>query len=704
MNHQIAGRLDVAEKSYREILLIEPRHAAANHCIGMLCVQLQRPAAGLPHLLAALEENPQSSDYWLGYMEALLSDGRTAEAHDALDLGKQHGLEGRAVEDFAQRLDAKLRQLAAPPAIAPSSGKLDLDRAERRRRSRAARQMEVALFALLKQGNFAEAQLASRDLTERFPERGAGWKTLGALLLADGRPGEALSAMQVAARLMPQDAEMHGNLGAALVRLERFDEAETHLMRAIALDPGFAAAYVPLGDVYQIQGRYDEAEAMMRHSISVSSDDDERDEELRRTSLLFVMSHNPAVDAQRLFDEHRQVGAHLEGRHHSSWPMHPNERDPVRRLKVGMVSGDFIANHPVAGFLEPILASLRAQNTLELHAYYHHVRDDAVTRRLRGYFEHWHSVVALSDSEMAKQVMDDRIDILIDLSGHTGRNRLRVFARKPAPIQVSWLGYPGTTGLQAVDYYLADRHWLPPGRFGHLFTEKLVYLPDRWAFRRHPNAPAVSTLPALKTGRLTFASFHRLVKVNSSTVRLWSQLLLALPETTLTLVGIPSGSGRNKLIEGFAGHGIAAGRLSFHEQCSMDLYLAHHQQVDIGLDTHPYTGGTTTMHSLAMGVPTLTFAGETSTARAGAGILGGVGLDRFVATTTADFVEKGRYWAHHLDSLADLRATLRLRLEQSPGGQPDLIAAHLEVALRHMWRRWCAGLAAESFHSTEVMK
>jgi protein O-GlcNAc transferase len=209
-------------------------------------------------------------------------------------------------------------------------------------------------------------------------------------------------------------------------------------------------------------------------------------------------------------------------------------------------------------------------------------------------------------------------------------------------------------------------------------------------------------LPALETGRLTFGSFHRLGKINSSTIRLWSQLLLGLPQATLLMVGIPLDGKEIRLLDQFAAHGIERPRVTFHSRCSMDLYLALHNRVDIGLDTHPYTGATTTMHSLSMGVPTLTMAGATSTSRAGAGILAQVGLEGFIATDARDFVAKGIYWANHLAELAAVRAGLRTRVEQSPGGQPALIAAHLEGALRHMWKRWCAGLPAESFHSIDI--
>jgi predicted O-linked N-acetylglucosamine transferase (SPINDLY family) len=336
---------------------------------------------------------------------------------------------------------------------------------------------------------------------------------------------------------------------------------------------------------------------------------------------------------------------------------------------------------------------------VELHAYYNKEFEDAVTRRLRGYIPHWRPVVRLSDQQLAQQITEDRIDILIDLSGHTSLNRLRTFARKPAPIQASWIGYPGTTGMRAMDYYLADPYFLPPGQFDRFFSEKLVYLPANAPFRPHASAPPVNTLPALQSGSIRFGSFNRLHKVNAATIKLWSELLRAVPDATMLIGGIPQDSHQASLLEQFAAEGIVRERLTFHPRCSMQAYLALHHQVDVCLDAYPYTGGTTTIHAIWMGVPTLTMAGLTPAARQGAAILGQLELDGFIAADAEDFVAKGRCWAKDLAALSTLRARLRSRLQQSPGRQPDLIAASLERALRHMWTRWCANLPAESFHS-----
>jgi predicted O-linked N-acetylglucosamine transferase (SPINDLY family) len=723
MELQLAGQLDLAGQLYRAILQAAPQHAAANYCLGMLHVQSRRPADGVPYLKAALLAQLEVPDYWLGYLEALILVDRTTAARNILALGLQHGLAGAAVEDFAKRLEAQSTRAAegkstteaprptkplatVPAAAAPNVTKSRKStRKSRRNEDLLFHKQEATLLSLVGQHKNAAALTLARSMTERFPQRGLGWKILGAFMSTEGGYEKALGVMQTAVRLMPEDAEAHVNLGVTLAKVQRFAEAEFHLHRALELNPELAAAHFRLGMTLELQGRYADAEASLRRgrAMELRTGNVAGDDELSYSHLLFLMSHNPSIDGEELLAEHRRYGKHVETRLRASWPRHANDRNPDRCLTVGFVSGD-LYEHSVGQFLEPIVAHLTNRPGVELHAYCANSQSDALSRRLQAHFESWNPIDELSDSAMASKIMDDRIDVLIDLSGHTGHNRLPVFARKPAPVQVSWLGYPGTTGLQAMDYYLADKNWLPPGQFDRMFAEKLAYLPDRWAFKPHAGAPAVGPLPALETGRLTFGSFQRLGKINSATIQLWSQLLLAVPQATLLVLGIPVDGPEKHLLEQFAAHGVEPQRLTLHGRCTMDIYLAFHNQVDIGLDTLTYAGATTTMHSLSMGVPTLTVVGATPQARAGAGILANVGLDQFIAANTADFIEKARYWAEHLAELADLRAGLRTRLLQSPGGQPELIATHFEAALRHMWRRWCAGSPAESFAASLPVK
>ena len=706
MDLQIAGRLDLAEQMYRAILQTEPKHATANYCFGMLKVQLQRPTEGLTYLMAALEASPALPDYWLGYLEALLLADRTEEARQTLALARRHGLAGKATEDFATRLLLKVSTASPAPLLcatpvpsgtAPSTDAGGVARIERRQAARVAQREETALLGALRGGKWSDAEARASALVERFPDRGLAFKTLGALLSARGSLTDAVDAMKTSIMLLPEDAEAHANLGSTLVKLERYEEAESTLRQALRIDPGFAMAYVDLADAYQAEGRYGDAEEVLRRSLSLGADPAKPDEDLRHTSLLFLLSHNPALDGDSLFAEHCRVGARLESRSRAPRLRYANVADPDRTLRIGLVSADF-CNHAVTNFLEPVLSRLTRRSDLELRAYYNNPSEDAVTQRLRGYMQHWTPVSALPDRQMARKITDDRIDILLDLSGHTSLNRLRVFARKPAPIQVSWMGYPGTTGLRAMDYYLADRHWLEPGYFDRHFTEKLVYLPAGAPFQPDPAAPPIAALPALNHGHLTFGSFNRIGKINTATVGLWSQVLRALPDSSMLIAGVPPASRQSvRLVGWFASHGVTAERLKFHPRCNMGAYLALHHEVDICLDTVPYSGGTTTYHALWMGVPTLTVAGLTPASRQGAAIFEHLDLPGFIAADASDFLAKGLQWAHQLAALATVRAGLRERALKSSVCDPQVIAGAFIRAARHMWRRWCNGLPAESF-------
>ena len=397
--------------------------------------------------------------------------------------------------------------------------------------------------------------------------------------VAQRETDSALAAMQMAVRLMPQDPEALRNLGVRLYEAERYGEAEHYLRRALKINPNSAALHNDLGVTLSHQSRVAEAQTHFRRAIVSSAHESTSDSDLPRSSLLLGLSYDPSVDAESLFAEHCKAGEHIEGPR-PCWPRHSNDRDINRRLKVGLVSGD-LWNHSVANFIEPILAQLRKCAGIELHVYCNNDFEDAVTQRLRGYMQHWRSVLRLSDEQLAGQITDDGIDILIDLSGHTSRNRLRALARKPAPIQASWIGYPGTTGLRAMDYYLADLHFLPPGQFDQTFTEKIVHLPAAWGFQPHPNSPPVNRLPAVDAGFVSFGSFNRLNKLNPYTVRLWSRVLREVPTSKIVLGGIPADERRQALTELFDAEGIVSERVGFFPRCNMETYLALHHQVDI---------------------------------------------------------------------------------------------------------------------------
>jgi predicted O-linked N-acetylglucosamine transferase (SPINDLY family) len=301
----------------------------------------------------------------------------------------------------------------------------------------------------------------------------------------------------------------------------------------------------------------------------------------------------------------------------------------------------------------------------------------------------------MPDAWLDARVRRDQIDILFDLSGHTARNRLGLFARKPAPLQVSWIGYPGTTGLSAMDYRCVDAVVAPPGRFDHLFTERLAYLPLLSVFDRPAGLPEVAGPPCMARGHMTFGSFNRINKLGERTLALWSKVLQRVADSRLLIGALPDRDSEAELRRHFHAAGIDEHRLLFRQRLALAEYLALHAQVDVLLDTLPFSSGTTANFALWMGVPTLSLAGPSMAQRLGATRMIAAGLDAFVAESEEAYVDLAVAWSNRPQELAQLRGDLRRRMDAAAAVQPALLTRALEQRLREMWRRWCAGSAPE---------
>jgi predicted O-linked N-acetylglucosamine transferase (SPINDLY family) len=746
IQHHESGELDDAEAGYRAVLAAQPNHADANYNLGVLESQRGHPQQALPYFETALGSAPNQLQYWASYVNSLHWAGQTKAAWLALEMGQQRGLRGPAVDALIV-LMSHPGMLAATPsvnagpkaAVAPAvptqparAGNAPAGTA-RRQRGQPARQPEHAAptaremneaLAFFNRGRIEQAVKAARRLVERYPSHALGFKVLGCALHAMGRFNEALGYLQTAHEQLPEDLESiqviadilrtqgrpsdaekairrlldikpdHGEaqriLGMVLRSQGRYAQAEAASRRALELLPGNALASTSLGFILLEQGQLAEAERYFRRALEIDPYGD-----VVHNNLLFCLSHSEDIDTEDLAAQHRQFGERFEASLRDTWQPHPNPREPNRRLHIGLVSGDLL-NHAVANFLEPISQHLSRDESLTLHAYSNHTVEDNVTERLRQHFAHWNPVFGLSDEALARKIRADRIDILIDLSGHTARNRLLCFARKPAPVQASWMGYPGTTGLAAMDYYISDRFVVPP-ELDRQFREKIARLPASAPFLPFDSAPPVNTLPALHHGYLTFGSFNRLNKLRPDVIALWARLLHALPHARMLIGAMPEDESGHDVLQWFARAGIGRERIELKRRATVPVYLQQHHHVDICLDTFPYAGGTTTRHALWMGVPTLTMPGQRIASRTGASALAHVGLDGFTARDAQDFLQKGQYWASHLDELAALRAGMRARCMASPLFRPELLANGVSHALRLMWRRWCEGMEPASF-------
>ena len=517
------------------------------------------------------------------------------------------------------------------------------------------------------------------------PDDAAVHNNLGLALVELGRPKEAEASYRRALQIRPNDPEAHTNLGNALQDLGQLSNALACYHRALQIKPDFAEAHYNLGNPLRDFGQLSEAVASLRRALEIKPGF------ACHSSLLFTSNLQARPSASELLAEARRFGdaAARMARPYSEWR---NAPETGRRLRVGLLSGD-LCSHPVGYFVEGMLAALAtaASDRLELFAYPSHSQADALTERIKAYCSGWHSAVRLSDESLAQRIYDDGIDILIDLSGHTAYNRLPVFALKPAPIQASWLGYFATTGVAAMDYLIADPWTLAQSEEAY-FTEKIWRLPETRLCFTAPNVEvAVSSLPALANGYVTFGCFNNLAKMLDDVVALWARVLQAVPGSRLFLKAtqIDDVLLRQRAIDRFAAHGIDIDRLILEGGEVRAKYLAAYQRVDIALDPFPYTGGTTSVEGLWMGVPLLTLAGESFLSRQGVGLLMNAGLPEWIATDAADYVQRAVSHASDLQRLATLRLGLRQQVLASPIFDAPRFAGHFEAALRGMWQKWC---------------
>jgi predicted O-linked N-acetylglucosamine transferase (SPINDLY family) len=438
-----------------------------------------------------------------------------------------------------------------------------------------------------------------------------------------------------------------------------------------------------------MMGRQEEALAAYQRLIAVRP-------QLRcaRDGYLYALQMVEHDDPQLVFHEHqrwdRDFGLPLA----TCIRPHANDRSPKRRLRVGYVSSDLRA-HPVAYFFENLLEH-HDRAAVEVFCYAGLSNVDAMTERLRRKSDHWREVQGYSDDRLASRVRDDAIDILVDLNGHTMGSRLTTFARKPAPVQVTYLGYPATTGLSAMDYRLTDAHADPAGDADTRHSEKLVRLPDTFLCWRAPDESPPAGVREVPLHGITFASFNALPKVSPATIALWAAILGRRPDSRLMIkaIGLNDAGTRQGLLEKFARHGIADNRLLLVDRlASLQSHLAYYQQVDVGLDTSPYGGTTTTCEALWMGVPVVTLAGKVHAGRVGVSILNTVGLADLVAARGEEYVAKALSLAADAARRQELRAGLRERLRTSALMDAARFAREVERAYRQMWHRWCAETA-----------
>ncbi len=671
-----AGKPEDAATNFRNALAIEPNLAEAHYNLGN-----------------ALKGLGQNEDAAASYRRAIEIKPDFAEAHGSLgNVLKQNGRLADAVASYRRVLEIKPDYAEAHNNLGNALKDLG--------------QLEDAV---------ASYQLALKikpDYTEAHNNLGNALKDLGQL-------EDAIASYQLALKIKPDFAEAHNNLGVALYDLGQLAEAEASCRRSLEIKPDYAEAYNNLGNMLKDIGRIENAMASYRRALEIKPDYAEAYSNLgnalkdigqfgdaigsyqraleikpgyteARDGLLFTLNYDTRHTPSYHLEQARQYGhvvAAKVGVRFTSWRCtHRPER-----LRVGLVSGD-MRKHSVGYFLEGLLAHIDPSR-IELIAYPTHHQEDELTARIRPYFSAWHPLVGKNDETAARLIHADGVHILFDLSGHTAHNRLPVFAWKPAPVQVSWLGLPATTGVAEMDYVLGDS-WAIPAEFENQFSEAVWRMPESYICLTVPSQSVdIVPPPALITGRINFGSFNNLAKMNDAVVAVWSNILQSVPKSRLLLKTkqLSDAVICKQTFQRFAARGIAPDRLLLGGiLASRDEHLAAYNKVDIALDTFPYPGVTTSAEALWMGVPVLSMQGNSFLSCTAASIANNAGLPDWVAADEADYVAKAVAYASDLERLAALRSVLREQVLASPLFDAPRFARNFEDALWGMWARYQA--------------
>ena len=743
LQHHQAGRLREAEQLYRQVLVQQPKHFDALHLLGVIAHQvgrndiavdlIRRAISIIPNspeaysnLGIALKDKGQLDEAITAYQEAITLSPNVPEVHYNLglalkdkgqldeaviayrqaialnpDYAEAHSDLGSALKDegdIDEAIAAYRRAIRLNPNLPEAHNNLGIALKDKGQLDEAiaAYRQSIALnpcfavaqsnlgVALKEKGQLEEAVAACRQAIILNPSNPEAHSNLGICFASRGQLDEAIAAFRHAIILNPNFPDAHYNLGVALKDKRQPDQAIAAYRRAIVLKPRYAEAHSNLGSSLKDMGQINEAVAAFRQAVHFNPNFP-----AIHSSLVFALYYHPSSDTQTITEEHRRWNRQHADAVGKFIQPHPNDRDPDRRLRIGYASSDF-RDHVVGQNLLPLFHH-HDRRSFEITCYAQVLRPDAITSRLQKNADRWRDIVGLSDEQIAKQICEDRIDVLVDLALHTKDNRLLVFARKPAPVQATFMGYPGSTGLTAIDYRLSDPYLDPPGMDESVYSEQTIRLPDTfWCYDPLVSEVAVNSLPAISNGHITFGCLNNFCKVNEQVLQLWIQVLKAVDRSRLMIL-CPEGSHRQPLLNRLQREGIDLDRIELVANRPRLEYLELYHRIDVGLDTFPYNGHTTSLDSLWMGVPVVTLVGKTVVGRAGLSQLSNLGLTELITHTPEKYVEIAAGLAKDLSRLIDLRRTLRSRMEQSPLMDAPRFVRNIEAAYRLMWRNWVQG-------------
>ncbi len=699
--HHAAGRHQQAEKLYREILAQDPAHVETLNHYGVLAVQLGRGEAALLLLERARSLAPAHGGILANLGSVLQESGRYAEAVVAY----QRAAEVEpANASHLYNLGNVLRRLQEHDKAAHCyRGALDLDSGHQNARNNLA-------LSLQQLGETEAAIAHLQEILHTAPHRAEIWCNLGNALAAAGRASEArevydraiqlrptyaeayynlatvlpklglldetIAAYRSAIRLQPERAAAHYNLAVKLTERGRLLEAFTSYHEALRLDPALADAYNNLGNLYKDFGRIEHAVECFRHSVARAPESASL-----QSNLVYGLSFHPDMDRAALLAE---AVAWDQKHGHPVNRVTRSRNRSHRRIRIGYVSVHFW-DHVIGRNLLPLLRE-HDRRRFEIYCYSCCSITDAFGEGLRTVAEHWREIGAMADTPAAELIQADEMDLLVDLDLHLAHNRLPLFALHPAPVQATFAGYPGGTGLAAIDWRLTDHHLDPPGVTDADYRERSWRLKSFWCYdfaamtHGQPSIVEPGSLPMLRNGFVTFGCLSNFGKINGAVLRCWANLLNTTPDSRLRLLA-PTEDARQEIVHLLRENGIDPARVDFTTHRARADYLAEYRQIDLGLDPFPYNGHTTTLDSLWMGVPVVTFAGKTVVGRAGVSQLTNLGLPELIGRNVDEYLQIAGRLAVDPERLAQLRSTLRERmlgsvLMDAPGFTRDIEAAY----------------------------
>lgn len=719
VQHHEAGRLREAEVIYRQILATQPNHAEAHHLLGLIAhhcgrneaaVELIRRAIQFGLGGAAVHSNLGEAFRVMGRFDeaiaacgtALKVDPQFSAAHYNMGLVlKAKGQVEQATQAFRKAIETSGRNPDAERNLAACL--MDMGRLEEaltiyRHVLRLMPDVPEASFdlgvLLSRLERTEEAVLAYQAAVRLRPDFPAALNNLGAALVDRGDWDAAIAALRRAVDLKHDYAEAHYNLGNALRGRESLDAAADSYERAIELDPGYVAASNNLGNCHTTQGRLEEAIQAFRRATECRGA-----EASVYSNLCWVLLFMPGAGEEDFADAEARWNRRFSDPVKGLMRPHANHADPERRLRIGYVSADF-RDHTLGRNLMPLFRHHDGRN-VEVICYSGVLHPDELTKEFRDRANQWRDVEKVSDDALAELIRKDEVDILVDLSLHTAGNRLPVFARMPAPVQVSFAGYPGSTGVRGIGYRISDGYLEASGKNRPVAeqpsteSETVCLIDSFWCYDPCGMKVPVTELPARSTGYVTFGSLNSFCKVNESVLALWARVLVSVSGSRLLLLS-PQGRHRLHVLDVLRKGGVTEDRVEFVEVQPRKQYLESYHRIDVMLDSFPYGGHTTSLDAMWMGVPVVSLAGEQIVSRAGWSQLSNLGLPELVAFTAEEYVKIAVELAQDIPRLEALRATLRSRMEASVLMDGGRFARGIEGAYRMMWRRWCEGRATSA--------